>query len=123
LRIEFEAVVFIKRYGEKEYVWWRCSQVWGKGVPPRAHADASLPPKRPATTVYYRIEFIQAWGGELRKAEREREKRPAMSMLGGGMEREGGRGKRTEKATDQEQERAEWGWRDGSAGKNTDLRS
>ena len=42
-------VVFIKRQGERKCVQWRCSQVWGKGVPPRAHAEASLPPEGAAT--------------------------------------------------------------------------
>jgi hypothetical protein len=34
---------------------------WGKGVPLRAHAEASLPSEGPAvrySTVLYRIEFI-----------------------------------------------------------------
>jgi hypothetical protein len=40
-KIDFKKVLllcFTKRYREeKEYVWWRCSQVWGKG------AKASFP--------------------------------------------------------------------------------
>jgi hypothetical protein len=44
--------VFIKREREKEYVLWGCGEVWGKGVPQRAHAKASLPPEGPATWWY-----------------------------------------------------------------------
>lgn len=41
--------VFYKHKEEKEYGWWMCHQVWGEGVPPQAHAEAALPPERPAT--------------------------------------------------------------------------
>ena len=34
---------FIKRERKKEYVWWRRGKVWGKGMPQRAQAAASLP--------------------------------------------------------------------------------
>lgn len=33
-------------------VWWMCGQVWGKGVPPRAHAEAFLPREGPASGQY-----------------------------------------------------------------------
>lgn len=36
--------------------WWMCSQVWGKGVPLWAHAEASLHPEGPAT--WYSIERL-----------------------------------------------------------------
>jgi hypothetical protein len=41
--------------------------VLGKGVPLWAHAEASLPPKVPATR-QYSIEYslFRAWGGEFR---------------------------------------------------------
>lgn len=34
-----------KREGD---VLWRYGQVWGKGVPRRAHAEASFPPEGPS---------------------------------------------------------------------------
>jgi hypothetical protein len=29
--------------------WWRCGEVWGKGMAQQAHAETSLLPKGPAT--------------------------------------------------------------------------
>jgi hypothetical protein len=29
--------------------WWMCGNTWGKGVPQRTHAEASLPPEGPTT--------------------------------------------------------------------------
>lgn len=43
-----------------------CSQVWGKGVPLRTHAEVSLPPEGPATVRYNIEEFIQGMERELR---------------------------------------------------------
>jgi hypothetical protein len=33
------------------YVLRRCGEVWGNGMPPRAHAEASLIPEGPATCI------------------------------------------------------------------------
>jgi hypothetical protein len=39
----------------------------GKGVSQQAHAEASLPPERPATQLYsIEKSLFEAWGGELR---------------------------------------------------------
>lgn len=57
---------FIKRYREKEYVWWRCGKGWGKGVFLWAHAEASFPLRTSHRTLEYRIEFIHGMG---RRAE------------------------------------------------------
>jgi hypothetical protein len=41
--------------------------VWRKGCSLRAHAEASLPPKGPATGRYsIESSLFRAWGGELR---------------------------------------------------------
>jgi hypothetical protein len=42
---------FIKRKRSQGYVWWRHSMVWKKGMPLRAHVEASFPPEVPATAL------------------------------------------------------------------------
>jgi hypothetical protein len=43
-------VLFVLKDIEKRNMfWWMGSKVWVKGVPPRAHAEASLSPDGPAT--------------------------------------------------------------------------
>jgi hypothetical protein len=32
-----------KRKRSQGYVWWRCSMLWGKGVPLRAHPELRHP--------------------------------------------------------------------------------
>jgi hypothetical protein len=44
IMVDTGPVVFYKKKRSQGYVWWRYSVVWGKGVPLRAHAEASLPP-------------------------------------------------------------------------------
>jgi hypothetical protein len=50
-------LVFHKEIREREYVWWRYSQVWRKGVPLQAHVEAFLSP----------LKDFRAWGRELRE--------------------------------------------------------
>jgi hypothetical protein len=45
-------IVFYKKKEKGEYVLWRCGKVWGKGVPPWANVEASLPPEEPVIQWY-----------------------------------------------------------------------
>ena len=52
-----------------------CGEVWGKMMSQWAYAKTSLPPERPTTLVWYRIEFIQGMGRGIKRvveAEKDR---------------------------------------------------